>query len=167
MNLCPNCTTPTDNPRFCSRSCSATFTNREAPKRKRIQHICACGAEMDRRARTCRECSLSSRTEFSKVKTLKECRDYVSAKGRHPSWAYSHVRAANRAWNKELTDRPCSKCGYSIHVELCHIRAVTDFPETATLGEVNDPRNLVPLCRNCHWELDHGLWALPAGLEPT
>ena len=51
-------------------------------------------------------------------------------------------------------------CGYDKHVECCHIKAVSDFPDTALLGEVNAPGNLVLLCRNCHWELDHGLLVL-------
>jgi hypothetical protein len=28
------------------------------------------------------------------------------------------------------------------------------------LAEINSPGNLVGLCRNCHWELDHGLLRL-------
>lgn len=49
-----------------------------------------------------------------------------------------------------------SFCNYSLHVELAHIKTVSDFAVTSTLGEVNDPSNLLVLCRNCHWEYDHG-----------
>ena len=36
------------------------------------------------------------------------------------------------------------------------------------LSKINDPKNLLPLCPNCHWEYDNGIIkALPIGLEPT
>ena len=51
----------------------------------------------------------------------------------------------------------CSVCGYSTHVEACHIRPVSDFPQDATVGEINDRSNLMYLCPNHHWEFDHGM----------
>lgn len=39
--MCENCGITTDNPRFCSRSCSAIVTNRESPKRH--WHCQRCG----------------------------------------------------------------------------------------------------------------------------
>jgi HNH endonuclease len=41
-------------------------------------------------------------------------------------------------------------------VDVCHVRPVSDFPPSATLGEVNAPENLVALDKRCHWEFDHG-----------
>ena len=55
----------------------------------------------------------------------------------------------------------CIACGYSKHVEVCHIRAVADFSGTALLEEINQDTNLVGLCPNHHWEFDHGLLELP------
>ncbi len=37
INLCLNCNIATTNPTFCCRSCSATYTNKNSPKRKRIK----------------------------------------------------------------------------------------------------------------------------------
>ena len=51
----------------------------------------------------------------------------------------------------------CQKCGYDKHVEMCHIKPIKDFLETATISEINDPTNIVGLCPNCHWEFDHGI----------
>jgi predicted restriction endonuclease len=56
-------------------------------------------------------------------------------------------------------ERKCEFCGYPRHVECCHIREIADFPNEATLGEVNAVDNLVLLCPNHHWELDHGFLA--------
>lgn len=50
----------------------------------------------------------------------------------------------------------CAACGYSLHVDICHIRPVADFPDDATLREVNAPENLVALDKRCHWEFDNG-----------
>jgi predicted restriction endonuclease len=50
----------------------------------------------------------------------------------------------------------CAVCGYDSHVELCHIRRISDFPLSATFAEVNAEANLVYLCPNHHWELDAG-----------
>jgi hypothetical protein len=57
------------------------------------------------------------------------------------------------------SERPkyCVNCGYNKHYEVCHIRAINDFPLDATIATVNDLSNLVALCPNCHWEFDHNL----------
>jgi predicted HNH restriction endonuclease len=52
-----------------------------------------------------------------------------------------------------------------LHVEVCHIREINSFPDTAIIKEINDHGNLILLCRNCHWELDHGLLDLPLAEE--
>ena len=42
----------------------------------------------------------------------------------------------------------------------CHIKPLADFPDMATTAEINHPDNLLWLCRNHHWEFDHGLLVL-------
>jgi predicted Zn-ribbon and HTH transcriptional regulator len=58
----------------------------------------------------------------------------------------------------ELSGKPkvCKVCGYSLHTEVCHIKDVKDFPSSALISEINHIDNLVALCRNHHWEFDHG-----------
>jgi predicted restriction endonuclease len=53
-------------------------------------------------------------------------------------------------------------CGYSKHVEACHIRRIADFPASATVGEINHADNMLVLCPNCHWEFDAGLLSVAA-----
>ena len=48
----------------------------------------------------------------------------------------------------------------SKHVELCHIKPIASFKDSALLSEVNSKNNIVQLCPNCHWELDHGILKL-------
>ena len=59
-------------------------------------------------------------------------------------------------WNKILTGLPCAVCGYDKHVELAHIKAVSEFNVSDKLSDINNERNIIQLCRNCHWEFDNG-----------
>lgn len=52
----------------------------------------------------------------------------------------------------------CAKCGYSNHVEIAHIKAVSD--DSVTIAEINSINNLIALCPNHHWEYDHGILKL-------
>lgn len=67
----------------------------------------------------------------------------------------SDIRNFARKYNSHLSDESCAMCGYKLHVEICHIIALKDFPDTALISEVNHPNNLVALCPNCHWEFDN------------
>lgn len=51
----------------------------------------------------------------------------------------------------------CYICGYDNHVEVAHIKAVSEFDDAATVNEINSVNNLIGLCPNHHWEYDHGL----------
>jgi len=51
----------------------------------------------------------------------------------------------------------CEKCGYTKHTELCHIKSISSFPKETLVSIVNDRSNIMFLCPNCHWELDHSL----------
>lgn len=90
-----------------------------------------------------------------KNRTLGEYKQKLSVKNKHPSWMFSHIRIFNRNWNKHLTKLPCQKCGYTLHIELAHIRPISDFPDSATLAEINQESNILALCPNHHWEFDN------------
>lgn len=51
----------------------------------------------------------------------------------------------------------CAICGYDKHVEIAHIKAVSNFSEDTTIGEINSIDNLIALCPNHHWEYDSGV----------
>lgn len=152
---CINCNQKTDNPKFCSRSCSAQYTNKQRGKDsyRQPEGSCrTCGVGIITRKTWCDACQPAT-----KKKTLGEYRERTSVQGKHPSWVHSHVRQFCRSWNKDLITKPCANCGYDKHVELCHIKAVSSFPDSALLEEVNHPDNVIQLCRNCHWEFDNGI----------
>lgn len=156
MKPCANCQKPTGNPQYCSRSCAAVVNNKIARKRKRKVHHCAnCGIEMPPfkdflRRKYCALCRI--KLQSLSVKTIGYLRSTKN-------YSYN-IGISDQARRIMLaTDRPqiCAVCGYKKHVQVSHIRAIADFPDDTTIGEINDFSNLIYLCPNCHWEYDHGL----------
>jgi hypothetical protein len=150
---------------FCSRSCSAKTNN--LGKRRYSSRSCKqCQKEYittktHRSLKLCQDCK-SSHSDTGSIRDM-SISDYYkrdSVKNKHPSWKSAHVRSFNRSWNKDLTRLSCQVCPYSTHVELAHIKAVSDFPEDTKLSIVNDPSNILVLCRNHHWEFDNGILKL-------
>lgn len=145
------------NAKYCSSKCSAICTNK---KRKRIkkQYFCLkCGKFIgegfkfgDNRyctdhARNYRDWSLVT------FKILKE-------KLQNSYQVHARIRSlARELYKKHNKDLKCKICGYNTFVEICHIKPVKDFPETSSITEINNLNNLTCLCRNHHWEFDHGL----------
>lgn len=153
---CLNCEKETVNPKFCSKSCSATWNNHVKPKRKTANKCLVCGASaLSYRHYRCKTHWDEYLKNKHKNKTIGEYRQLLSIRGKHPSWQHAHIRSFARSWLRQLTLEPCRSCGYDKHVELAHIRAVSDFPDTALLSEINSLENVIPLCRNCHWEFDN------------
>lgn len=92
--------------------------------------------------------------------TIKDIKNRLSVKNKHPSWAFSNIRILNRDWNKILRTYPCQVCLYDKHIELAHIKAIKDFDENTKLSVVNDASNILVLCPNHHWEFDNGLLSI-------
>lgn len=162
----PTCNESTTNPKYCSKSCSAKHTNVLYPKKKTKKKCVDCGEPV--KSYRHNRCSIHHEEYKSNKyqnKTIGEYRNKMSVKGKHPSWVHSHIRNFCRNWNKDLTEQPCAFCNYHLHVELCHIKPLSDFPDDTLLGEVNSKQNVIQLCRNCHWELDHGYLSVSINKE--
>jgi predicted restriction endonuclease len=54
----------------------------------------------------------------------------------------------------------CVVCGYNLHVEVAHKKAVSEYDDHITIKEINSIENLIGLCPNHHWEYDNGLITL-------
>lgn len=146
MLLCFHCQTPTDNPRFCSRQCAATVTNREQPKRSVVTKLCInCGAAYTRsRRKYCGDCRKITWGERSIAEVAKTHNRHAAVR--------EHAQFVARKW-----PRICAAptCGYTRHVQVCHRQAIKSFPRDTLLSVVNHPENLLLLCPNHHWEFDH------------
>jgi len=156
MNKCKCCGLETRNPSFCCRSCSAKYNNVLFPKRKLVRPCSVCGSQRSSfKHSRCDKCQREYLDRKIKNRTIGQYRTALHLSGRHGSWVHAQVRQMSRQWNKDLKLLPCAKCGYDKHVELCHIKPLNSFPDTAILSEVNSPQNIIQLCPNCHWEFDN------------
>ncbi len=148
---CLNCGKLTMNPKFCCSSCSATYTNKAYQKRKPKPRLCKhCGEPISGRRTTCVECNPNLMNWMGR--TLGELQHRAKYQ------VSAHLRTiARNVYDKAALPRTCANCGYDKHVEICHVRAINSFPDDTPIATINDLMNLVALCPNCHWELDHGL----------
>ena len=174
-NLCITCNAPilprdgekladARKKKFCSQRCNgkhSTPARIEAQKQRsalgvaarngneRVKYTCAdCGANANvdgiRSVRKyCKECWTNR---------LNNCSNILKKDSTH-----SKIRGHARRTVGVKSGDPCVYCGYNAFVEVAHIKAIKDFPDTATLGEMNNRGNLLILCRNHHWEMDHSL----------
>jgi hypothetical protein len=83
--------------------------------------------------------------EYSKGE-LMDWKDYYRAKG-------IIIKHAAKVYNESGRPKICHICNYN-HIQICHIRDVSDFPDDALISEINALSNLVALCPNHHREFD-------------
>lgn len=154
---CLTCKSETKNPKFCSRSCSAVATNQTSKKRK-LEGICeVCKIPVTSKHKYCAMCRGFARG-IQHITTIQEHKSKLSWRNFHVS-----MREMSRA-NYAKSNRPMiCQCGYSLHVDICHIKSISEFDETTLLSEVNHADNLIALCKNCHWEFDNGYLTLKSG----
>lgn len=120
--------------------------------------VCSCGNKMHHLSRNCKKCGLThNKVRGYEIRnmTIGEYRD--RRRGHLRVSLHADIRNFSRTWNQDLRKKPCEICGYDKHVELCHIKAVSEWPDDTLLGVVNGPENLRVLCPSHHWEFDNGL----------
>lgn len=148
---------------FCTRSCSTTHANRTATRRfgpPKKSRSCSCGAPLSGRRKLCPSCRPAN-MDMTKGDLFKRRSSWQSARS-------TIQRLARVAFDRTGQRAACVVCGYHKHIEVAHRQAVAAFPDAAKISEINDPNNLVPMCRNHHWEQENGLITLAplGGLEP-
>ena len=68
---------------------------------------------------------------------------------------FAGVRTNEKIVARHL-EQSCYICGYKKHVEVCHIKPVSEFDLDSKIPDVNDISNLIMLCHNHHLEFDNG-----------
>ena len=137
---------------FCSNIISITNKKiSEVKKKKFCNHTCAAKYR-----------NLTNSPKPSKIKKQKESNLFKITKGElfknSKNWqsARSTIqRMARKIFNESNKQKKCSKCEYSLHYEVCHIKPVSEFPDHETILEINKIENLIALCPNHHWEHDN------------
>ena len=109
---------------------------------------CDCGKQKTKKAKQCQKCANNN---FIKFETLEHTLKYREKYGQ--SAAFAAVRSRAKTVMKHITS--CQECGYDKHVEVCHIKPIASYDIKTPIDTINDPKNLLVLCRNCHWEFDH------------
>lgn len=152
--MCLQCGIITSNPKFCSKSCAASYNNRVYPKR----HFTCRRCGLTKRPRTprstlCYDCGILYKERMARDWELGELRERYSLHHRASLHSYVRLRARNKMRN--LGRNTCEECGYNKHVEIAHVKPMSSYPDTARISEVNSLDNLRALCPNCHWEFDN------------
>jgi len=143
--------------RFCDRACAASHNNRNRKPRSQSSRSCPrCGGLRSARAQLCQKCQAEAATLIATV-TKGELKNSRNGYQNFRSAIRQHAMAAYVRSGRPLR---CSVCDYAAHVDICHIQAVSAFPDDALISEINSPENLVALCPNHHWEYDHDLLKL-------
>lgn len=160
---------------YCSRSCAAITNNKKFPKRipntppsgkiKRVKKektvtkkrerlceldTCICGNAKQKRSKVCQGCIVNKSLSRKKIDAI-----YSHQLNRASKYCRIREHARLVAKKNNLLSKPCAKCGYDKHVEICHIKSISEFSDDATIGEINNISNLTQLCPNCHWEYDN------------
>jgi len=108
---------------------------------------CKCGKLKEKRSKSCLGCSY----EYDDL----QLKDAIYHKHNRAA-AFSLVRWRAKIAFKQTGITKCQKCSYDKHIEICHIKPISTFPLETMLSEINDLKNLIGLCPNCHWEHDFG-----------
>ncbi len=160
--------------KYCDLSCSAKHTNfvrfgNKPPKLSSCQ-LCSMSIELKPQKsggytlkKYCDQCrKVVMRERISKLnhsRTTVHLRTKSEMFQKCKNWQSSRTvirRHACAVYANSGKLLACHECGYSKHVEICHILAVSKFPGSSLIAEINDPSNLVALCPNHHWEFDNG-----------
>lgn len=146
--VCLSCGSPTSNPKFCSRSCAATYNNQIFPKRKPTKFCIDCQAPIPVNQLRCSECFKTT----LQPKILKKNGKVGANGGRNP-----YIRESARKTFRKDRPQICSICEYNYHIDVCHIKDINTYPDGTPYSIINDPSNLIGLCPNHHWEFDHNV----------
>lgn len=164
------------NNNFCSRSCAATYNNKNrildktfriekrrffpklTPNYIYLKSFVICGNcnntynKIGTRIANNNTCSILCHMELGMKNRI--MKDSIKRTGAN---TYDALRQNARAYSKHIYPPLCMICGYDKHYEVCHVKDLKDFTREETFFEVNNKTNLIHLCSNCHWEFDKGL----------
>jgi hypothetical protein len=169
--------------RFCTKSCAARYNNRHRENmRTRPTGLCErCGVKIEYKyqgkgcyspRKFCTDCfgpalSEINRNNLKKYLGIKD--DCISMHDKKTKGEMKQLRPGsprlkgffNRHARQiyKMSGQPfiCKICGYERYVDVCHIKAVSKFPDTALVSEIDSIDNLVTLCKLHHKELDDKL----------
>lgn len=88
---------------------------------------------------------------------LKTKGELLSERKNYQSYRSTVRKLAEKTYKDSSKELKCAVCKYDKHVEIAHIKPVSDFDDSSTIAEINSIDNLIALCPNHHWEYDNGI----------
>lgn len=83
--------------------------------------------------------------------------ELLSKRKNYQSYRSAIRKLAEKIYKNSNKELKCAVCNYDKHVEIAHIKPVSDFDDCSTIAEINSIDNLIALCPNHHWEYDNGI----------
>lgn len=151
---CIYCNTPFESKLYNKKACSQRCANRNRVSKWRIKtskpcSICKINLVL-KESTTCKDCHFSGRIKDWSSYTLQDMQELdsyqISARVRQD---------ARKVYAQSKLPRECKICKYNNHIEIHHIQQIKSFPKSTKIGVINNLSNLVPLCRNHHWEVEN------------
>ena len=140
--------------KFCNHSCATSYNNLQ--RDKKIYYCMSCGkpigAGYDKfyGRKYCETCS-PNYVDWSKI-------TYGEVKSLRSYQVNSRIRELARVkYYKTHKELKCEICGYSKCVEVHHLKGISTFSDDTPISVINDDSNLIGLCPNHHWEIEHNL----------
>lgn len=123
------------------------------------KEICQCGSKKRQIAKVCQTCRAEQRKKQRLYSGDMTLGDKTYTKHKYAKFAYIRYHARSLMCF-DLKINTCQNCGYDKHIEVCHIKPISSYPEDTKLDDINHLSNLLALCPNCHWEFDNNLLTL-------
>jgi hypothetical protein len=171
--------------KFCDRTCSAIYNNSKRVKTvKRTDRPRVQTKDQVLHCERCRSVLLLEKKNGRTLskKYCPDCRRKIQSEIAHKAFgngngdivencSKTELRNKRKDWNNfrasvskhargvyKKSGKPyvCAVCSFDAHVQVCHKVSVSEFPDTTLISEINSIDNLVALCPNHHWLLDHG-----------
>lgn len=108
----------------------------------------------------CQKLGMQPNLQVQSPVLLKTKKELLSSRKNYQSYRSTIRKLAEMTYKASGKPMVCSVCGYDKHVEIAHIKAVSDFNDSSTIAEINSVDNLIALCPNHHWEYDNGILKL-------
>lgn len=147
MNSCLECGIDTDNPKFCSRSCSVTYHNRVSPKRKTntkaINNCVVCGKKLTDKQKWLRQ-RYCSRVCWNTKRTGDLISDFLEG-----NYKKQKLSPAIRKFLFAHAKNKCERCGWSGTNKKTG-NSVLQVHHKDGNGENHILSNIEIICPNCH-----------------
>jgi len=155
---CIKCGKETENPKFCSQSCSASFNNKLYLKRKPTHNCQYCGKIINAKRRYCSaECKNLKLEKEKHIKSLSKIKPSINAirwRQRIKIKAIEHMGGA------------CKLCGYNKCIRSMNFHHLDPNEKEFGIGNgcckswdkvKTELKKCVLLCSNCHNEVHDGV----------